>query len=571
MTGAPLDLAPNLAPNLAEGFPPADAERWRALVDKALAGKPFKTLRARLHDGLTIEPVYTKADAPQGRVIGRAGPWDIRQVVAQEDSAKANADALADLEGGATSIELCLRNEKMETPEFFATALEGVMLDLAPVAIEPYGVKSAEGLAAFAAKRGMKQAAFAFNMSPLWDGAADVVRDLASDFPNATLFRVDARWVHEEGGSEAQELASALSQGVSFLRAAEPLGLTPQDVAQRTLFAFSTGTDLIVEIAKLRAARLVWANVLRACGADAPMKIQAFSGLRMMTTRDAWTNMLRVTAAAFAAAVGGAAIITTAPMTEAMGMPTPFARRIARNTQILIQEEAHIAKVRDPGAGSWAIEKLTDDLARAAWAEFQNASKLNDSIDAVRAKRVADIRKRNQQIIGVSEHPLLGATEPAVDTPFPAWIRSHMTDKRLSAPFEDLRATGKDEPKIFLATLGAPATFSAREGFARGLFEAGGIKAVGGEVDHSADIGDAFKKSGAVAACLCGADTTYAQSAEAAAHALKQAGCTFIALAGKPGENEAALRAAGIDAFAFAGDDAVTFLKKAHAALGLWP
>lgn len=564
MTSAPLDLA--------EGFPPADAARWRTLVDKALAGKPFESLRAKLYDGLTIEPVYTKADAPEGRVLGRAGPWDIRQVVAQEDAAKANADVLADLEGGATSVELYLHDAKMETPEFFAAALDGVMVDLAPVAIHSYGPNSLQGLAQFAIRRGMKQAPFAFNMSLLWADIGDAAVRLANDFPNAKLFRIDARWVHESGGAESQELAFAMKQAVDFLRAGEKLGFSPQDVAERTIFSFAVGTDLIAEIAKLRAARLLWANVLRACGADAPMTMQAHSGLRMMTARDAWTNMLRVTAAAFAAAVGGADIVTTAPMTEAMGMPTPFSRRIARNTQILIQEEAHIAKVRDPAAGSWAIEKLTDNMARAAWAAFQNPSRLNDAADAAGARRVADIRKRKQSVIGVSEYPLLGAAEPAVETPFPYWLRSHMKDRRLSAPFETLRARAEaNTATIFLVTLGAPATFSAREGFARSLFEAGGIKAIGGGIDHTADVADAFKDSGAAAACICGADATYAQSAEAAARALKKAGCKFIVLAGKPGESEAALRAAGVDAFAFAGDDAVAFLEHVHKALGLAP
>jgi methylmalonyl-CoA mutase len=290
-----------------------------------------------------------------------------------------------------------------------------------------------------------------------------------------------------------------------------------------------------------------------------------------------------VTAAGFAGAVGGADIVTTAPLTQALGQPTPFARRIARNTQLLLLEESNLARVADPAAGAWGVEALTDELARGAWALFQDIEKRGGlaasfewfagDVAKVRAARIANVRRRKDEITGVSAFPLVGEQPVAAER----WAHAESPRKglpkmRLAEPFEALRdaAERAGQPAIYLATLGAPAQFSARENFAKGLFEAGGIKAVGGEIDHQpASLGAAFTASGAKAACLCGPDGAYAAQAEAAARALKRAGCQFLVLAGKPGDNEQALRAAGVDGFAFAGADAVEFLEQTHAALGI--
>ena len=585
---------------LAAGFEPATRERWRAAVDKALAGAPFERLRTTLYDALIIEPVYAGADTPSGAVLGRAGAWDVRQIVSRAAPAAANTEALADLEGGATSIEFAVdrgdgRGVALNSAEDVAAALDGVMIDLAPIALDA-GANTTPALllAAHATKRGQKAAPLAFNLDPfaalLGDGAPPaldlkVARELAADFPNAATLRADIRAVHEAGGSERQELATLLAIGAAYLRAGENAGWSPGETARALLFTLAAGPDLIVEIAKLRAARLVWARLLSACGVEAPMRLQSVTGARMLTKRDPWVNLLRVTAAGFAGGVGGADIVTTAPLTAALGQPTPFARRLARNTQILLQEESHLARVADPAAGSWGVEKLTDELARGAWALFQDIETrggivaafdwLSAEIGKVRDARIANARKRKDEITGVSAFPLLDERAVAFD-PWPQaeTPRKGLPRVRLAAPFEELRdrAERAGARKLFLATLGAPAQFAARENFAKNLFEAGGIPAVGGETGYNPQtLGDAFKASGAVAACLCGADAVYEASAEAAARALKQAGCAYVVLAGKPGAHEAALRAAGVDAFAYAGVDVATFLDGAHAAMGIAP
>ncbi|MES1203337.1 MAG: methylmalonyl-CoA mutase family protein [Pseudomonadota bacterium] len=447
---------------LAADFPAPDRERWRALAKKALGKASWESLTAHTADGIAIAPLYTAEDAPAGAVIGRAGPWDIRQIVETADPRAANGEVLAELNGGASSIELRIaqgagRGVHMRTAADLAYALDGMMLDLAPVALD-FGAdaSAARLLGAYAARSGVKDAPLAFNLDPFANlldrkpltlgEAIAFAKEMRGAFTNATALRVDARPVHEAGGGEAQELAFLLAAGVALLRAGEDDGLAPSEAAEATLFTMAVGPDVIVETAKLRTARLLWARALQACGAAAPMRLHAATGRRMMTKTDVWTNMLRVTAAAFAAGIGGADCITTLPLTDALGQPNAFARRIARNTQILLQEEAHAAKVADPGAGSYAIEKLTDDLARAAWALFQEIEQRGGiargmdwfagEVAKTAAARLAAVRDKSAPIVGVTVYP--PKDEKAfVTEPWPTALSPQvLAPMRLSEPFE---------------------------------------------------------------------------------------------------------------------------------------
>jgi methylmalonyl-CoA mutase len=447
---------------LAADFPAPDHDRWRALTEKAAGKAGWEGLTAHTVDALSIAPVYSMDAAVGGGVIGRSGPWDIRQIVEQRDPRKANVEVMAELNGGATSIELPVaqggsRGVQIRNAEDLAHALGGMMLDLAPVALDVSGDETvARLLAAHASKRGAKDASMAFNVDPFapllagkaptLDSTIDFAKDIRREFHQATALRVDARPVHEAGGGEAQELAFLLAAGVALLRAGEARGLAPNEAGATVLFTMAVGPDVVVEIAKLRAARLVWARALEACGATAPMRLHAVTGRRMMTKTDVWTNMLRVTAAAFAAGVGGANSVTTLALSEALGQPNPFTRRIARNTQLLLQEEAHAAKVADPGAGSFAIESLTNDLARAAWALFQEIEKRGGLVSAMdwfayevastASARLVAAQDKTAPIVGVSVFPPTDekafVTEPWPEAP----LSPVLPAMRLSEPFE---------------------------------------------------------------------------------------------------------------------------------------
>jgi len=302
-------------------------------------------------------------------------------------------------------------------------------------------------------------------------------------------------------------------------------------------------------------------------------------------------NWLRETVAVFAAGTGGADTITALPHTAALGLPDRFARRMARNLQLILLEESNLYRVSDPNAGSGAIEALTDELCAAAWKLFQEieagggiakgllAGLVQNKIEEVRRAREKNIATRMDALTGTSEFSNLGEPSPAVldvekpSYPFqkPAVHSKTLPRIRLAEPFEALRdaAARAGTPRVFLANLGTPADFTARATFAKNFFEAGGIEAKSSDGSKAADIAAAFKAAGASIACLCSSDELYAREAEAAAKALKQAGAKAVYLAGRPGAHEAAWKKAGVDGFIFAGSDVLAALQQIHATLGL--
>jgi methylmalonyl-CoA mutase len=291
-------------------------------------------------------------------------------------------------------------------------------------------------------------------------------------------------------------------------------------------------------------------------------------------------NMLRTSMATFAAGIGGADSVTVLPYTLPLGLADGFARRVARNTQVVLLEESNLWRVADPAAGSGAIEALTDQLAHAGWAGFQQieadggivaslqAGGIQGQIAKVRDARAKDIASRRAPLTGTSEFPNLDEapvtvliSAPAAPAPAKLALPSH----RLAALFEALRDAAdasRKRPTVFLANLGPMADHSARSTWIRNLLAAGGIASVtsGDGFTNSADVGAAFATSDASVACICGTDATYAELAETTAMTLKSAGCSTVYLAGRPGELEAALKAAGVDAFISAGQDMAALL-----------
>jgi methylmalonyl-CoA mutase len=303
-------------------------------------------------------------------------------------------------------------------------------------------------------------------------------------------------------------------------------------------------------------------------------------------------NLLRATMATFSAGLAGANAITVLPHTLALGLPDPFARRVARNTQLVLLEESNLAKVADPAAGSGGIEALTRELCEAAWPLFQETEKaggifaaleqnlIQSKVAATRKAREANIAKRREVLTGASEFPNLHEVDVAVLDARPIALAPYgeakfkfdaLAPMRLAAPFEALRDKSDAmlkksgaRPRIFLANLGTAAEFTARAAFARGFFETGGIEAIdGGGFSDPAPLAAAFSTSGAAMTCLCSSDKAYASHAVAAAKALQGAGAKHIYLAGRAGDQEAALRAAGVRDFIFAGGDALAMLQEA--------
>jgi methylmalonyl-CoA mutase len=632
---------------LAADFAPASHDDWRKLVDGVLKGASFEKLTSKTYDGLPIEPIYPRAHGAMP-IVGRAetAPWQIMQRIDHPDAVVANAQALHDLENGASGLMLVFagangaRGFGMETSaETIEQLLDGIFLD-AGIAIEiNYGPQSRMApihLSEFIKRKNIdpRQCDIRFGLDPIgtwtvWGCTPFEWTEMTTTLTGVTKFLVtqgykgpfavaDGRVIHDAGGSEAQELAFVLAVGVAYLRALESAGIA-LDTARNMVYArLCADADQFMTMAKFRALRLLWARIEQSCGlTPKPLFIAADTAWRMLTQRDPSVNMLRATMAVFSAGLGGADSIGVLPHTLALGLPDGFARRVARNTQLVLLQESNLARVSDPAAGAGGIEALTQQLCEAAWARFQEIEKaggayaavvgnlIQPAILATRAARQASIAKRREVLTGASEFPNLQEPRAAVlkakwlePTPYaePKLRFMALESIRLAAPFEALRDKSDDilvstgsRPKVFLANLGSAADFTARATFAKSFFESGGIEAIeylpavpaqdtppavteaaptAVPLRPYAALANAFKNSGAALACLCSSDKVYTEQAAAAAKALQGVCAKHIYLAGRPGEQEAALRAAGIRNFIFAGGDALAMLSEAYQRLG---
>lgn len=612
---------------LAAEFPRTTQAEWRKLVDAALKGAAFdKRLVTHTYDGLRVEPLYGRAAGVKplaGRAPGTS--WALMQRLDHPDPAAANVQALQDLENGAAGLCLVFAGAPAargygvvanDTATLDHT-LSGVMLDLIPLRIEtsPFAGRPVANLMmelVDVRKLDPAKLTVDFGLDPIGDmartgsallpwpelsaRAGATAKDVrGKGFDNAHLLRADGRAVHEAGGSEAQELAFSIAAGVSYLRLLEASGFALEQARQRISFLMAADADEFLTIAKFRALRKLWARVEQACGLKPqPAFVSAETAWRMMTRRDSYVNMLRATIAVTAAGVGGADAISVLPFTAALGLPDAFARRVARNTQLILLEESNLFRVSDPAAGSGGIEALTTQMSHAAWALLQEIEAaggaaaaleqglIQKKIAATRTEREAATARRKDAITGTSDYPNLGELPVAVlDVPRPAVPAAKaaitfeaLPQIRLAEPFEALRdasdrtlaKTGM-RPKVFLANLGKSSDFTARATFARNFYEAGGIEARSndGFQDQAAMIA-AFRASGAKLACLCSSDKVYEREAATAARALAAAGA-IVHLAGRPGEHEADWRQAGIKSFIYVGCDVVSTLQAARGIL----
>ncbi len=456
-------------------FPATSTKEWRELVEESLKGASFeKKLHTKRHDGFSVAPLYDRANCtvqdggegypgffpfvrgvtPQG-ADGRG--WAISQEHAHPDVAVTKAAIATEFKQGADAVVLRFDRATragLDSDSPAADAgVDGVMgcaaaqlSSLLPegglesqsvtlnagahsatvaalwfaalqeqgispgfvrgvICCDPLGVLATEGSLPHSIEESLEELA----------GVAAWAKDQA---PELKTVLVSSAPVHNAGGSAAQEIAYALSAGLAYLRAMEAAGLTLEEALGQMQFSFSTGRDFFTGIAKFRAARLCWAKVFAACGGTPEqfqMNIHARTSAYTKTKNDPWANMLRTTVEGFASAAGGADSLSTSPFDEALGLPDPFSRRIALNSQVLLKEESHLRRVTDPAGGSWYIESLTDQLARAAWASFQACESaggmvpallngvLAEQVREVSAAKELAIARRKDAITGVSE------------------------------------------------------------------------------------------------------------------------------------------------------------------------
>jgi methylmalonyl-CoA mutase len=602
---------------LASGFPTPTREQWLALVDKVLAGADFdKKLVTTTPDGIRIQPLYTEGPRPgapgfdpytRGRTVSPRpqGAWDVRVSVDDAELAVANRTALDELAVGATSLRLVLGPDgvSVSSADELDALLEGVYLDLLPVelAAGAEAASAAGWLREVWSRRGVGGAEVSGNLGfdPIGllasDGEAGSLTDLvaaartcADQTPRVAAAMIDLGPYVEAGATPAQQLGVLLATGIAYLRALDDGGV-PLESANRQLHATVVlDADLFGGIALCRAARRLWSALLGEC--DVPedqrgLHLLARSAERMLSRRDPWVNMLRVTSACFAAAVGGVEGFQAVPFDAALGVPNTLGRRIARNTQLILQEESNIGRVLDPAGGSYYLETLTEELAGRAWEFFTDIERrggirgvledgsLRADLDASWEQRRAGIATRRIPLTGVSEFPLL-EEDPVERPPRPSRARGGLPARRDAAEVEALRdasdahlARTGARPRIFLANLGTIAQHTARATWAKNFFEAGGVETIpGAGTDDPEELAREFAASGATVACLCGSDDSYRSLAAAASEALRAAGAARVYLAGRPLEG---LDLAAVDRYVGVGSDLVAELRSLHELLGV--
>ncbi|MCJ2014158.1 methylmalonyl-CoA mutase subunit beta [Methylobacterium sp. J-076] len=610
---------------LADLFEPADRKRWLSLVETALKGADFeKKLVSRTADGLRIEPLYGPAE-PVAQPVRAPGPWRIAQRVDHPDPAAAAAQALTDLEGGADALVLTFAGAfgargyglTVHDAAGLATALSGVMLPLIGLRLDAggRGLEAARWMRDVAAARGEDFSAYDLDLGidpvgvlaasgtlgGVWKEIAprlaDAITELGAAGFSGRAFLADGRPYHEAGAGEAAELGAVLATAVAYLRTLEASGTDLDTARDRIAVLLVADADEFVTLAKFRAMRRLWARVEQACGLDPkPLRIHAETAWRMMTRRDSFTNILRTGMAAAAVGMGGADSVCVLPCTQALGLPDAFARRVGRNSQIVLLEESHLGRVSDPAAGAGGLETLTAQIAEAAWDAFRaiegeggivaslSVGKIQRRIEAVREARAKAVATRRMPLTGATEFPNLAEKPPAVldVAPVPpapaanfgsaaAVACDPLPSLRLAAPFEILRDASDAaldkagrRPAVFLANLGPLAAFNTRASFAANAFAAGGIEAITNDgFEETEALVTAFKTSGAPLVCLCSSDALYAERAVEAAGALVAAGAGTIYLAGRPTDLMEPLKAAGVHAFLHAGCDLLALLDDA--------
>ncbi|WP_343573487.1 methylmalonyl-CoA mutase small subunit [Mycobacterium sp.] len=587
---------------------PADLEqgraRWRTAVAGVLAKstrrdvadieafgpEPEQMLDTPTYEAVAIRALYTALDElPEPPLPGEwpfvrgadalrdvKSGWKVTEAIPANRAAGVAADdvnsaVLAGLAEGVSAL-LVRVGESGLTPAQLEKVFTGVYLSMAPVILDAGAEYRAAGEAILelvgrvepdqreilSIDLGADPLTAALSERPA-PTLADVVEmaTRVADNTGVRAITVDGPAFHNLGANATWELAGSIAAAVSYLRDLTESGLPAAKALAQISFRLAADDDQFLTIAKVRALRRLWARVAEVVGApdSGAAVVHAETSLPMMTQRDPWVNMLRTTLAAFGAGVGGADTVLVFPFDVAIeggfpGMATSFARRMARNIQLLLLEESHVGRILDPAGGSWFVEDLTDQLAHQAWASFQAVEQrggfvaatdyIAGQIAAIAGKRADDIAHRKTAITGVNEYPNI--TEPALpqsDSPYSPLAAGKVI--RYAAEFEALRdrsdaysARSESRPQVLLLPLGPVAEHNIRTTFAANLLAAGGIEAINPGTVDADEVARAVADAGSPAvAVVCGTDARYGSEASAVVAAARSAGVSHVCLAGR--------------------------------------
>ena len=627
-------------------FEPPTPEQWRRAVDgvlakgqdltaEQLADKFERQLVTTTYDGIRIEPLYLPEDAEvaesawPGEAPFRRGSsaqggitdgWEVRQRVMVTGSGSSTAAiARAELERGTTGLWLDLHRADEVGVDLLDRALDGVFLELVPISLDAgaRSIDAAEGLVAVWHRRGhtpaeirgrlglaptgevVRRGASRCDLDAGYESVVDLVRRCRAEWPGVRALVADATPWHAAGACDTEQLGIGFASLVETVRRLDAAGIAPADALAQIELRLAVGADQFLTIATLRAARLIWARIAEVLGVEGPdaaPRIHAVTAEAMMTRYDPWVNMLRSTVACFAAGVGGADAVTVSPH-DALGtdgIGSELGRRMARNTQAILLDESHLARVIDPAGGSWYVENLTRAVAEVAWEVFTGiegdggfaaglvTGALQDRCAGTWQRRRRDLATRRVAVTGVSEYPNID-DDVVPWTPGPEGVStseiSPVVAHRYGEDYEALRLAADEHrrrhgerPEVVLIGIGTPADHTARVTFAKNLFEAGGLGTRLVEVDGDpAQWADILRAQGVESrlVCLCSSDARYGDDGVAAVKAALAAGARRAYLAGRPSAVLDELQRGGVDEFVAMGVDAVDVLHRALMAAGV--
>jgi len=580
----------------------SDRESWRAAVAGVLAkssrkdpadlgAEPERLLDSPTYDGFPVRPLYTGLDAvaepplPGQWPFVRGGDalrdvhsgWKVAEAfpvtgqtaisdgTGQTAISDGNETVLGALSDGVSALVLRIGADGV-APADCDRLLEGVFLELVPVIVEAGAdyVAAADALLPLLTdfddekRRSLSvdlggdplTAALTGRPAPTVEDVVGTVDRVVGFGGRVRAVTVDGSAFHDLGASASLELAGAIAAGVSYLRLLGEAGIAVPDALGQIGFRYGADDDQFTTIAKLRAARQLWARVAEVVGhPDAgAATIHAVTSLPMMAQRDPWVNMLRTTLAAFGAGVGGADTVAVREFDSAIvgglpGVARSFARRMARNTQLLLLEESHVGRVQDPGGGSWFVEDLTRRLAERAWRHFQDIEARGGFVAArdhvaaeiakVRAKRNDDVAHRRTALTGVNEYPNLAEAPLPRTDPIPGVERYAVGFEQLRDRSDAHLAARGARPRTLLLPLGPLAEHNVRTTFAANLLASGGVEAVNPGTVDAAGVAAAMAEAGDLTvAVICGTDARYATEVSGVVAAARAAGVSHVYLAG---------------------------------------
>ncbi|MCA1030662.1 acyl-CoA mutase large subunit family protein [Bacillus timonensis] len=526
-----------------QSFPSVDYDTWKNEAEKSLKGRPFDKLFTNTYEGIQLKPLYTKQDLEKSHATNslpgeepfRRGtsalgykqkPWYISQELTGESCEELNQLLREELARGLSMIHIVL-NEGVQIHSIKEINLlfKGISLIEVPLLIdtqstslpflslfqqyceqEEIDTKKLVGTVGmdplgYLAKTGN----LPLELTKLLDHMVDSIKWSERAAPHLRVILVNGQPYHNGGASSVQELAFAMATATDYIRACIERGLQIDAIAPKMTFSFSIGSNMFMEIAKLRAAKEMWSTIIKAFGGNRDsqkMNIHARTSAFTKTVFDPYVNMLRSTTEAFAAAIGGVDSLHVSAFDEPFRQPDSFSRRIARNTQLILQEEAHLKHIVDPAGGSWYVETLTDQVGQKAWTLFQEVESeggmfkalqkgfIQEKINFVYENRMTNVKNRTDKIVGTNMYANLQETLVHQDKNITFSVKKDehllvepVPTRRISEPFEALRMNAisyKEKngffPKIGLINIGSITDFKPRADFITGFFEVGGFQ-----------------------------------------------------------------------------------------------